>query len=80
MNSSSSQEVGNNSFIRDNWRTLVGKKDVERGFKVRVNSHERSTISAPVAVIWSRPNSNQVSVFKPMFVTIHNKLMCSGNK
>jgi len=75
-----SQEVWNNIFVRDNWRALVGKENVERGIQLGVDFHERSSVSASVAIIWSGPNGNQISFLEPMFVSIHDKLMGSGHK
>jgi hypothetical protein len=77
---SCSQEIWNNSFVRDNWRALIGKEDVERGVQLGVNFHERGSVTASIAVVWSRPNGNKVSVLEPMFVSIHDKLMSSSDE
>ena len=55
-------------------------EDVKRSLKVVIYVQNRSNVTTSVAVVGGRPNSNQVLVFEPIFKSIHNQLVGSGNK
>jgi hypothetical protein len=48
-------------------------------FHELVNLHDGGFVTASVTIIWSREHSDDVPIMRPV-VTIHDKLMCSGNQ
>jgi hypothetical protein len=77
-----SQEVWYQGLVRDGTSGLVSQsvEDIKGFLKLVVDIQNGSNVTASVAVIRSGPNGNQILVSKPVFETIHYKLMCSGNQ
>ena len=74
-----SQEIGHKGFIRDGFGRLVleSMEDLERSIKLFVYIQQRSLVSAPVAVVGSRPDCDEVLVLEPVLIALHHKLVSS---
>ena len=55
-------------------------ENVESLIKLLIDIQNRSNVTASVAVVRSRPDRNEVLVFKPILEAIHDKLMRSSNQ
>lgn len=55
-------------------------ENVESFIQIFVHIQNRSNVTASVAVVWSRPDCDEVLVFEPILESIHDKLMRSGNQ
>ena len=57
-----------------------GREDAELGAEVVVHRHDRSHITASVAVVGRRPDSHRILVGKHVLVTLLNELMRTANE
>ena len=55
-------------------------ENVESFIQIFVHIQNRSNVTASIAVVWSRPDCDEVLVFEPILESIHDKLMRSGNQ
>lgn len=55
-------------------------EDVEGSGQFVIHVQNGSDVSASVAVVWCRPNSDKVLISEPILESVHNKLMCSGDQ
>jgi hypothetical protein len=55
-------------------------KDLELGFEVFAQVHNRRDVSTTVAVIWCRPDSHDVFVLEVVLVAFVDELMGSSNE
>ena len=55
-------------------------EDVECSLQLVVYVEDGSNISASVAIVWSRPNGDEVLISEPVLEPVHNQLMRSGNE
>ena len=79
---SCSQEIRNNCFVWNGSCCLVSQcvESLEWVFELFVDVQERGDVTTSVAIVWSRPNSNEVLVFEPELVAVHDKLMSTGDQ
>ena len=76
-----SQEVRDDLSDRNGARTfLCGVKDFELPLHIFVDVQNGGNITAAVAVVWSRPDCNQVWILEPVLEAVHDELMRTGNK
>lgn len=78
----SSQEVRNKGLVGDGSRSLVsqGIESLEGVLKFLVDVEDGGDVTASVAVVWCRPDSDKVLVLEPELVTIHDELMGTGDQ
>lgn len=76
-----SQEVGNNSSIRNCFRAITDSvEDLEATLQVIVNVQDRSNITASVAVVRCRPDGHQIAILEPVLESIHDKLVSTSHQ
>jgi len=76
-----SQEVRHNVAVVDDARALRHRvEDLEVVLDLLVDKHDRSDISAAVAIIGGRPDRDQVRVLEPEFEAVHHKLMGTSDQ
>ena len=51
----------------------------EAGFTLTVEDHDRSDVSASIAIIWCTPDGDEVLI-EMVLVSLHNKLMRTCNQ
>ncbi len=76
-----SQEVRNNVLIVDDVLLFFRSvEDVELAIQVLIDVQNACIISASVAVVDSRPDSDQVLFREPVLVTLHDELVSACNQ
>jgi len=55
-------------------------ENVESLVKLLIHVQNGSDVTTSVAVVWSRPDGDEVLVFEPVLEAIHDELMCSCNQ
>lgn len=60
--------------------TFHGMENFELLLEGRSHVEERSNVAATVAIVWCRPDSNQVALLEPILEAIHHQLVSSSHK
>lgn len=76
-----SQEVRNDVTVVNDSSTFGDSvEDFEVALDLFIDLHDGSDVTASVAVVRCRPDSNEVRVLKPEFKSIHDKLMGTSDQ
>ena len=75
-----SQEVGYHvPVVNDSGALSDGVEDLKVVLDILVNLHDGGDVTTSVAVVRSRPHGDEVTILKPEFKSVHDKLMGTGN-